>query len=252
MIDDDDDTPARAGRPGAQAPTVGELVDPVELVAGRVARALTETDPRATINDAFDYVGAVMRAPVDKETKALLGIAGVGVLSAWALRDSLSFGPDVPGQGHQPRESEITDEGALARVIASEVGGHALDGNAYTLAEKVAVAWAVRNRAHARRVSIAHLVCSPTCGPQFHRTFSSARPATAESRSIARVVLDAQQSADPTHGAHAFMEPDQVDRLYLDGARGYGTDANGIRARWRADHLRQYGTVGHIELWGRA
>lgn len=241
-MNSDDDERAPAG-------TRAELVDPVELVAGRVARALTETDPRATINDAFDYVAAVMRAPVDNETKALLGIAGVGALSAWALRDSLSFAP--PG-GAEPRESEIDDEEALARVIASEVDGHALDGHPYTLAEKVAVAWAVRNRAHARHVTIAHLVCRPTCGPQLGRPFSSARPATNESRSIARVVLDAQQSADPTRGAHTFMEPDLVNRLYLDGARGYSTDADGVRARWRADHLRQYGTVGHIELWGRA
>lgn len=44
---------------------------------------------RWCINDAF------MRAPVDNETKALLGIAGVGALLAWALRDSLSFAPPV-------------------------------------------------------------------------------------------------------------------------------------------------------------
>jgi hypothetical protein len=244
VIDEDDDD---TGRLGAQAPA--ELVDPVELVAGRVARALTETDPRATINDAFDYVAAVMRAPVNNETKALLGIAGVGALSAWALRGSLSF---APTGGAEPRESEIDDEEALARVIASEVGGRALGGQPYTLAEKVAVAWAVRNRARARRVSIAHLVCSPTCGPQRGRTFSSARPATDETRDIARVVLEAQQLTDPTGGAYSFMEPDQIDRLYLDGAPGYTHDADGVRAQWRADHQRRYGTVGHIELWGRA
>jgi len=233
MSTDDDDT-------GAQAPEILENGPPL------LARVLDEADdPRATINNAIDFAGALARAPMNTDSKVLLGITGIGALSLYALRDSIGFAPGV-GERKQPRGSEMDDVEALARVIQSEVGG-----KRYTLREKVVVAWAVRNRAQARHVSIARLVCTPTCGHQRGRTFSSYQEATDETRQIARVVVDADQADDPTHGAWSFLEPSLYEREYLDGK--HTKSLAELRAEWQQrDKLRPVGTVGRIELWGRA
>lgn len=216
----------------------------------RVVRALPpapeEEDARATIHRALDYCQALARHPgMNKDTKALLGITGVGALSLLALRGSIEFSDEIKAR-QQPRGADLDETEALARVIASEVGSHSLK-------EQVAVAWAVRNRArghHPRAISIAQLVCSPRCGPQRGRPFSSARPATDETRQVAAVVLESTQDQDPTHGALAFFEPVLMDKLFLDGAVNYNSDQ--LRAKWRADRLRKVGSVGRVELWGRA
>src|SRR5581483_11739716 len=101
----------------------------------------------------------------------------------------------------------ISDTEALARVITSEANG-------YSEAERVAIAWAVRNRAHKRGVWIAKLVCTPSCGPCCEgRPFSSAREATAANLELAKRVLAEPQMDDPTHGATAFFEPRVQDKL---------------------------------------
>jgi spore germination cell wall hydrolase CwlJ-like protein len=210
-----------------------------------LARVVDEADdPRATINNALDLASALARTPhMDTQSKVLLGLTGIGALSLYALRGSIQFAPDVD-QPRQPRTSDIDDVEALARVIESEVGS-------YTLREKVVVAWAVRNRARARHESIARLVCSPTCGHQAGRTFSSYQQATADTRGIARVVVDADQADDPTHGAWAILEPALYEREYLAGKHKLSLDE--LRAQWEhRDKLRVFGTVGRIELWGHA
>jgi hypothetical protein len=88
------------------------------------------------------------------------------------------------------------------------------EANGYSEAERVAIAWTVRNRAHKRGVSIAKLVCTPTCGPCCDgRPFSSAREATAANRELAKRVLAEPQTDDPMHGATAFFEPRVQDKL---------------------------------------
>lgn len=135
------------------------------------------------------------------------------------------------------------DEEALGRVITSEARGYSLD-------ERTAIAWTVRNRARRRGVSIARLVCHPTCGPCCQgRPFSSARPSTTENRELARRVLAAPQSDDPTGGALAFFEPKVQDWLVAKGQPHYHLTSDKLRAKWRREGERQLATVGQFEFW---
>jgi hypothetical protein len=139
-------------------------------------------------------------------------------------------------------ERAVDDVDGLARVITSEANG-------YTEAERMAIAWTVRNRARKRGASIAQLVCSP-CGAQGKgRPFSSARAATETNRALARRVLAAPQSEDPTRGATAFFEPRVQDRLVADGHPGYRLTADQVRAKWQREGEQMLGTVGRFDLW---
>jgi hypothetical protein len=137
----------------------------------------------------------------------------------------------------------LDDCEALARVITSEANG-------YSETERIAIAWTVRNRASKRGVSIAKLVCSPTCGPCCNgRPFSSAREATVANRALARRVRSLPQSADPTHGATAFFEPRVQDQLVAEKRAGYRFTSDQLRQRWRRDGQQPRGTVGVFEFW---
>ena len=105
-------------------------------------------------------------------------------------------------------DEDLDDVEALARVVTSEANG-------YSESERIAIAWCVRNRAKKRRVAIAKLVCSPTCGPccNSRKPFSSAREAATTNRELARRVLATSQSDDPTHGATAFAGSRVQDKL---------------------------------------
>lgn len=142
------------------------------------------------------------------------------------------------------RYGERLDETeALARVITSEANG-------YSEAERVAIAWTVRNRARKRGVSIAKLVCSPTCGPCCEgRPFSSAREATAANRAVARRVLAEPQAGDPTRGATAFFEPRVQDQLVAEKRPGYRFTSDQLRQRWSREGQGHRGTVGAFEFW---
>ena len=149
------------------------------------------------------------------------------------------------------RRSETVDENdhaedevdALARVITSEA-------SSYSEAERLAIAWTVRNRARRRGVSILQLVCSPTCGRQGPaRPFSSARRASDVNRTLARRVLAAPQSEDPTHGAIAFFEPRVQDQLVAQHYPGYRLTSSEVRAKWEREGQKQKATVGRFELW---
>lgn len=132
---------------------------------------------------------------------------------------------------------------ALARVITSEANG-------YSELERTAIAWTVRNRAQKRGVTIARLVCSPTCGPCCNgRPFSSAREATDTNRALAQRVLAAPQSEDPTRGATSFFEPRVQDKLVAEKRSGYRFTSEQLRQRWRLSGQRQKGIVGAFELW---
>jgi hypothetical protein len=222
----------------------GEIVDG-EIVDG--VPAPERDDSHQEIARALAWCkGVVSMSRLSHEARAILGIAGVGALSLLALRGSVSL-PDLGRRRNRndeppPRASDLDEIEALGRVIASEVED-------YSLKEKVAVAWAVRNRARREGKSIARLVCSPRCGPQRGRPFSSARPANDETRQIAAVVLHAPQDLDPTGGAVEFFEPILMDRLYRKGLVNYS--ATGLREKWRSEGKLPYGSVGRVELWGR-
>ena len=141
------------------------------------------------------------------------------------------------------RDDALDESEALARVITSEANG-------YTEAERTAIAWTVRNRARKRGVTIARLVCSPNCGPCCNgRPFSSAREATATNRELARRVLAAPLSADPTYGATAFFEPRVQDKLVAEKRAGYRFTSDQLRERWRHEGQQQRGAVGAFEFW---
>lgn len=141
------------------------------------------------------------------------------------------------------RRTNIDEAEALARVITSEASG-------YSEAERVAIAWSVRNRARKRGVSIARLVCSPTCGPCCNgRPFSSARKATAVNRELARRVLADSPSDDPTRGATAFFEPRVQDKLVAERRAGYRFTSQQLRQRWARAGQREGRTIGAFEFW---
>jgi hypothetical protein len=195
-------------------------------------------------------------------------LLGGGAAAAWFLFDEAASASTVPALPPSPEpepegrviiesvtqtypsyEDVRNDENALARILRSEVGSG-------PLVERVAIAWVARNRARARGVSIRRMVCWPTCGPggvhgEARRPFSSRLSARESDLQVAREVLAAPQSADPTDGAIAAFEPALQDQLYREKRPGYRFDAEGIRKRWAKEGLRLYGKVGRWELFGR-
>ena len=144
----------------------------------------------------------------------------------------------------ETHEVAIGEIEALGRVVASEAG------HGYSREEQRAIAWATRNRADKRGVSIARLVCAPSCGPCCKgRPFSSRLSATTQTRTIAAEVLAAPGSADPTRGAIAFFEPAMQDRFVAEGRAGYRRTAAALRQKWHAEGQAPLGTIGRFEFW---
>jgi hypothetical protein len=138
--------------------------------------------------------------------------------------------------------TETDETRALGRVIHSEAGSQ-------TLAERVAVAWVARNRAAAQGTTVAKLMCSP-CGRQGKaRPMSTKLAPREEDLQIARQVLAAPRSADPTGGADHAFEPVLQDKLHAAGRPGYTKSAADVRARWTRTRIYS-GNAGRWELYG--
>jgi len=176
-------------------------------------------------------------------------IPDVGAAAALPGTASVPSSSSAPAPSAAPAPWVTVDEvEALAAVIDSESD----DG---TSEERTWIAWAVRNRAESRGVSIVRLVCSPHCGPQRERIsghgvrpFSSARRPRAATRELARVVLALPKTQDPTQGANAFIEPSLQDKLHQAGHADHQASET-VRARWLAEGQRPVRTVGHFEFW---
>lgn len=190
---------------------------------------------------------------------ALVGVGllalGAFVFWRWRQRQDEPATPEYNATGPTgaPVYYAADEIEALGRVITSEA-------DRYTLAERAAIAWTVRNRAAKRKTTIVRLVCSP-CGPQGPgRPFASSRPATVENLKLARDVLAAPATADPTGGAGAFFEPAIQDRLVDENKRliaaglppsrpGYKRTSAEVREKWNREGQRQLSTVGRFEFW---
>jgi hypothetical protein len=140
----------------------------------------------------------------------------------------------------------IDETEALARVIRSEVGTESHQ-------HRLHVAWSVRNLAREHGRSIVELACSP-CGPQQRgRPVSSRQAATDADRALAREVLAASCTLDPTGGATHFIDPSLQDKLARMGAPGYaGNPYIVVARRWRTRYRWQpYYRLGRtLEMWG--
>jgi hypothetical protein len=145
-------------------------------------------------------------------------------------------------------EHPLDEVEALARVIRSEVGTAPHQ-------HRLHVAWATRNLARERQQSIVELACSP-CGPQQRgRPVSSRQRATDADRALAREVLAAPCSLDPTGGATHFIDPLLQDKLARVAAPGYaGNPYAAVARRWRVhyDWELYYRLDRTLELWGPA
>jgi hypothetical protein len=121
----------------------------------------------------------------------------------------------------------VDDEAeALARIIRSEAGTSATP-------QRIHVAWVTRNLAAERGETIAEMACSP-CGPQeLGRPVSSRQEASDVDRELARHILAAPTTMDPTGGATHFINPMLQDELAARGRPGYrGRPYREVRRRW--------------------
>ena len=195
--------------------------------------------------------------------------AGTGYLVYRALKDDTGE-PAAPlpapaptgGSGIDANDNEVE---ALARVIASEAGSG-------TDAEKKAIGWTVRNRFRNKSIYASEFPWRSQKGS--NPPFASARPATEASRALARQILAADQSEDPTGGATSFFEPRMQDAFAKAGAmaragetgdrvidgvkitditrfKNYKKDANQIRDSWGKGSTL-YANAGRFEMWGSA
>jgi hypothetical protein len=155
---------------------------------------------------------------------------------------------------------------ALARMLASEF-------QKGTEEEMRAAAWATRNAAGIKSISIKDMLAPSDFGPQGgDRAFASTRlEATGETYELAGQVLDAVAEADPTGGACDFWKPEQQDRLKVAGDvyraalkrndgllagkyqafRGYTKGASDMRSEYLKRGMRPIKTVGAIELMAK-
>lgn len=130
------------------------------------------------------------------------------------------------------------DTYALARALVSE---HGWDPDAYL----TAIAWAMRNKAEERGVSLVRLLTdgAGTAGDgRFGRQNAPAGTKYASTQTdpserhvrIAAEVIVAPVSLDPTRGATHFFSPRTQDALAAKGAAGYTRTAAQVDADWRA------------------
>jgi len=172
--------------------------------------------------------------------------------------------PNVPhgASGIKLDDNEIE---ALGRVIASEAGSG-------TSAEQKAIGWTVRNRFRGKSIYAVEYPWRSQKGSD--PPFASARDATDKTRALAREILNADQSQDPTGGATSFFEPRMQDIFFkagelarkgetgdrvIDGQKltditrfkNYKKDAQGIRDSWGKGSA-QLARAGRFEFWGRS
>lgn len=171
-------------------------------------------------------------------------------------------GPPAGGSGIPLDEREVE---ALARVIASEAGSG-------TRSEQLGIAWSVRNRFRGKSIYAVEHPWRSQKGSD--PPFSSARPAKPEHYELARQVLAADQSQDPTGGATSFFEHRMQDIFakagemarrgetgdrVIDGVKltditrfkNYRFDADAIRKRW-SPSSSVFAVAGRFEFWGNS
>lgn len=174
-----------------------------------------------------------------------LNILGLALTAASILTTVYTRPSSTTKQRRSPAQRASASEvNALGRAVHSEVDG-------FSREVQLAAAWAVRNRARARRTTIRALLrgTRKAWGRQLGADppFSSRLPAAERHLVIAREVLTAPQSDDPTNGATSFLEPALYEQQYREGKVKRSLEE--LRAKWRADGGRQLATVGPIELW---
>lgn len=168
--------------------------------------------------------------------------------------------PAIPSASPSADADEIE---ALARTIASEAGSG-------TLAEQKGIGWTVRNRFRGKSIYAMQYPWRAQKGG--NPPFSSARPANDTHRKLAREILAADQSQDPTGGATSFFEPKMQDLFFkagelaragetgdrvIDGQKltditrfkSYKKNADQIREKWSKSSTI-YAIAGRFEFWG--
>ena len=199
----------------------------------------------------------------------LLG-AGVGVAITLALASMDSPEPAPPVEMSGPVASgpsgiplDANEVEALARTIASEAGSG-------TPAEQKAIAWTVRNRFRGKSIYATQYPWRSQKGS--NPPFASARECKDSHRELAKRVLMADQSEDPTGGATSFFEPRMQDAFFkagemarrgetgnrtIDGVKisditrfkNYNYDAAALRKKWGSGST-VFALADRFEFWG--
>lgn len=157
------------------------------------------------------------------------------------------------------------DTYAVARALASEHGNEPVSVRRW-------VAWAIRNSAKRRKLSPFRRLTDSrsSASGMFARQRTDGRFAatnlapTFEDVQIAREVLNAPSSEDPTDGATNFFSPRTQDILFRKAQQGdprfvgrITVDADGLRERWARRGLQSVGTppgvpADKVEFFRRA
>ena len=162
----------------------------------------------------------------------------------------------IPGTLSRSSRIPVTENEieALARVIASEAGSG-------TRGEQRAIGWTARNRFN-KKGSIYETQYPWRSQKGSDPPFSSARPPKNTHRKLAREILVASASDDPTSGATAFFEPKMQDAfvefgvLARAGQKGAAVASNGVKtsdvSRFKnyyknADTIRQNWKYGQLK-----
>lgn len=184
-------------------------------------------------------------------------LLGVGAYFAPEVYDRMTYGPKTKGDRDAPANDYLHVESAqlakaagvpvdvysLARTLRSEAGRR-------SQAERIAVAWAVRNHAKRLGKTITATVTGGTKGGGYYGSqnlggrYVSTRYAPLKADLDLATAIMGGSVGDNTGGAERFFAPKAQDKLVALARPGYTKTAAMVRAQWEKEGWRVHGIPG--------